>query len=376
VGTLRLLNEFTSQERHEGEVFGCAFTPDGSAVLSAGWDGHLRLWNVANGDAISSLKVCNKPLSSCGLTLDGRTWLSGSMEGLLSVWDGETKENLLTFVAHTRPISSIRYSPTGKQYATSSWDRQVTLRKVGKEREGKVKVLYGHTDIVAGCRYTPDGKQLLSWSYDGTVRLWDTQLGRDVALLGQHDDRVTAAAISPDCSQAVSGSRDGMLKLWNLREHVEVAAARQNAEVCCVFFMLDGQSILTVDTNGWMALLAVPSFEMRMDLQTDLKPMCGEQAPSGEMFVLGCEDGSLHYVAAEGYEHAPLVVSPSRTLDESRTFFDRLMGKTRFTTTFHYTCPICRHEAHATALPNKPIACRFCSRQLRIIPQALVLPQQ
>ena len=365
---LRLLDELTGQDRHDGEVFSCAFTPDGSAVLSAGWDGHLRFWNTATGDPISSLKVCNKPLSSCGLTLDGKTWLSGSMEGLLSVWNGESKENLLTFVAHTRPISAIRYSPDGKQFATTSWDRQVTLRKVGKEREGKV--LPGHSDIVAGCRYTADGKQLLSWSYDGTVRLWDTELGRELALLGQHDDRVTAAAVSPDSSQAVSASRDGMLKLWDLREHVEIAAAKQTVEVCCVFFMLDGQSILTVDTNGWLALLAVPSFEMRMDLQTGLKPMCGEQGPSGELFVLGCEDGSLHYVAAEGYEQAPLVVSPSRTLDESKTFFDRLMGKTRLTTTFHYTCPICRYQAHAPALPDKPIACRICSRQLRIMPHA------
>ena len=136
--------------------------------------------------------------------------------------------------------------------------------------------------------------------------LWDTWTGRELAVLGQHEDRVTAAAVAPDGRWAVSGSRDGMLKLWDLRERVEVAAAKQAVEVRAVFFMLDGQAILTVDANGWLALLSVPSFEMRMDLQTGLKPMCGDQAPSGEQFVLGCEDGSLHFVAVEGYEHAPL----------------------------------------------------------------------
>ena len=36
-------------------------------------------------------------------------------------------------MAHTRPISCIRFAPDGQMLATTSWDRQVTIRRVGKE---------------------------------------------------------------------------------------------------------------------------------------------------------------------------------------------------------------------------------------------------
>ena len=40
------------------------------------------------------------------------------------------------------------------------------------------------------------------------------------------------------------------------------------------------------------------------------------------------------------------------------------------TTKYHYTCPICRYEAHADGCREKPIACPMCARQLRVMPQA------
>ena len=88
--------------------------------------------------------------------------------------------------------------------------------------------------------------------------------------------------------------------------------------------------------------------------------------PSGEQFVLGCEDGSIRFVAVDGYEAAPLVVTPSQTVEETTTFLDRLIGKTRMTTQYHYACPVCRHEFHAFALPSQPVTCPMCSRQLRV----------
>jgi WD40 repeat protein len=365
VGTLQLQEHLFVSERHDGEIFACAYAPDGQTVLSAGWDGYLRYWNVATGERITALKVSERPLSTCGFTPDGHSWLSGSMEGMLGIWSADTHENMLSFLAHTRPISSLSYSPDGKWLATTSWDRQIMLRKVGKEREGRG--LTGHVDIVAGCRFLPGSKQLLSWSYDGTARLWDVDLGREAATLGRHEDRVTAAALAPDGNWAVSASRDGMVKLWDLQERVEAASAKQTEEIRGVFFMLDGQAIVTIDANGWVALLSIPSFELQMDLQTGVKPMCADQAPSGEQFVLGCEEGSLRFVAVEDYSHAPIAVTPSQKIEETSTFFGRLLGKKRRRTRYHYTCPICRHVGQASTLPLEPITCPMCARKLRLL---------
>jgi WD40 repeat protein len=350
-------------DRHNGEIFCCTFTPDGTAVLTAGWDGCLRFWNVATGDVILNLKAGAKPLAACGLTTDGKRWMSGSMEGILALWEAETQRPLFQFVAHTRPISAVVMAPDGGIFATASWDRQIVLRKTGREREGRT--LSGHGDIVAGCRFTPDGEQLLSWSHDGTVRLWEVATARELALLGNHEDRVTVAAISPDGGAAVTASRDGVLKLWDLKERTEIACAKQSAEPRCVFFMLDGRAILTADANGWLVLLGIPSFEVEADLQTGQIPMCGDQAPSGELFALGGEDGTIRFVQVEEYGHAPLFVTPSQIMEESSNFLDKLLGKKRMTTLFRYVCPICRYETRVPKLPDKPVGCPMCTRQLR-----------
>src|SRR5581483_12291532 len=75
VPTLRL-TPAPESEKHEGEVFSCCYTPDGAFVLSAGWDGHLRLWEVSSGAHLTALKVGNKPLSACAVSPDGKRWVA------------------------------------------------------------------------------------------------------------------------------------------------------------------------------------------------------------------------------------------------------------------------------------------------------------
>ena len=99
--TLRL-TPAPESEKHEGEVFSCCYTPDGAFVLSAGWDGHLRLWEVSSGAHLTALKVGNKPLSACAVSPDGKRWVAGTMEGLLSFWDGHTHQ------LHSQAVARLR----------------------------------------------------------------------------------------------------------------------------------------------------------------------------------------------------------------------------------------------------------------------------
>ena len=264
VGTLRLVTSERVGQGHAGEICCCSYAPDGSFVLSGGWDGQLRVWDTTTGQALTSLRAGPKPLSCCAFT-DGKHWLSGSMEGMLSIWDAVSHRPMQTFMAHTRPISALRYSPDGEQLATSSWDRQVVLRKIGKEREGKT--LSGHRDIVAGCHWTQDGEQLLSWSHDRTLCLWDTASQNLIRTLQGHEDRVTAAALSPDGRWAVSGGRDrgGQGLGPGKRQGGGVGAAGDRDSR----LLLDAgrPGVVTVDANGWVVLLerSVPGVADRAD---------------------------------------------------------------------------------------------------------------
>jgi WD40 repeat protein len=372
VGTLRLLDAATPADKHDGEVFGCAYTPDSAFVLSGGWDGHLRLWDAATGGHLAALRASPKPLSCCAFTPDNKQWVAGTMDGLLSFWDGVSHQTTLNFLAHTRPVSAITFAPDGQTLATASWDRQIVLRKVGKEREGG-RVLTGHEDIVAGCRFTPDSKQLLSWSHDRSVRLWDVDSARVLSVFPGHKDRVTAASLSPDGRWAASVGRDGALRLWDLIASTEIGGADLGREGRGCFFLLDGESLVSVDAQGRLMLLSLPRFEIQAQLNTSLKVMCGELAPSGDQLALGCEDGTIQLVAIDGLESASIVVTATQSLKPTSSLLGRLIGSSRLTRTYQYTCPVCREPAETTTLPTKPVSCAKCQRQLSIKTREMML---
>jgi WD40 repeat protein len=358
-------------EGHGGEVFSCVYAADSAFVLSAGWDGYLRLWVASTAKSVSSLQASAKPLSCCTINADATTWLSGSMDGQLCSWDAMTHQLKLNCIAHIRPISAIEFSPDGRSLATASWDRKLTLRNLGKEREGIS--LSAHSDVVTGCRWTPDGKQLVSWSHDGSLRLWDAETGRELAQLSGHEDRITAGCVSRNGHWAISGGRDGAIKLWDLRQRAEVRSVALNAEIRGCWCLLDGESAVTASSDGWLVLWSLPDFQVQNEFASDIKIMCGDLSPAGSDIALGSEEGHIHFVTIDGIEGAPMIVTPTQTQRPARGVIGRILGKPKMERVYQYTCPACRNTAQTLHLPSEAIPCGACQRLLRISAETLEL---
>jgi WD40 repeat protein len=357
-----------------GEVFSCVYSADGAFVLSAGWDGHLRLWLSANGQQVSSVQASAKPLSCCAFSADNTAWLSASMDGALSWWDAMTHQLRQNFIAHIRPISAIQFSPDGRFLATAAWDRKLLLRRVGNESEGRA--LHGHTDSVAGCSWTADSKQLLSWSHDGTLRLWDADSASKIACLRGHADRINAACLSQDGQWAFSGGRDGAVKLWDLRRKVEVGSRQLKGEVRGCWCLGGGASVLTVNADGWLVLWSLPDFEVLAELASDIRAMCGDLSPSATEVVLGSEKGTLHFVTIANAEESPLLVTPTTVFKPSTGVITRFLGKQKVERAYQYSCPACGHTAETPHLPSEAIPCKSCNRRLQVSAEVRQLQPQ
>ena len=63
---------------------------------------------------------------------------------------------------------------------------------------------------------SPDGRRLLTTSHDYTVRLWDTETGRQLRVFNGHTDHVKGVAFLPDGRRGLSGADDDTLRLWDL----------------------------------------------------------------------------------------------------------------------------------------------------------------
>lgn len=363
MATLRLEPPWRETSGHEGEALACSYTPDHTYLLSAGWDGTLRIWEPASGNCAAVLSISNKPLSACAASPDGKLWLAGSMDGLLATWDADARTQKSLFLAHTRPISSLVFSPDGTQMASTSWDRHVNLWQVDSKLEGRT--LGSHSDIAAGCCFAPDGKRLLSWSYDGTFCVWDVAQQRQLCQTPAHDDRVTAGAISPDGQWFVSGARNGEFKLWDMKHGQAINAVPLAAEICGCFFLLDGIRVAVVSTAGHVTLHAVPSLGIEDEVATGLVVQAAALSSSGAQLALGGSDGRVYFLAVDGFDSDPLAVTATQSIRMTATLFDRLLGRSRPTFIYQGTCPACR-AVFELAKQETTTFCPSCRRTLRI----------
>ncbi|OJJ47290.1 hypothetical protein ASPZODRAFT_25354 [Penicilliopsis zonata CBS 506.65] len=120
-----------------------------------------------------------------------------------------------------RPCTSIPSAPEedGDFYTRRRipWKSVYMKRwKVGNNwRHGRcnVKTFRGHTNGVMCLQF--EDNILATGSYDMTIKIWDTDTGKELRTLRGH--RAGIRCLQFDDTKLISGSRDGVLKIWNWR---------------------------------------------------------------------------------------------------------------------------------------------------------------
>jgi WD40 repeat protein len=200
-------------------VYSVAFSPDGRLLASGDWDKTIKLWDVATGSLVRTLKGHTGGVNSVAFSPDGRLLASGSGDGTIKLWDVATGSLVRTLSGHTNNVNSVAFSPDGRLLASGSDDNTIKLWEVASGSE--VRTLTGHTGDVTSVAFRPDGRLLASGSWDKTIKLWEVASGSLVRTLTGHTGGVNSVAFSPDGRLLASGSGDPVssdhtIKLWEV----------------------------------------------------------------------------------------------------------------------------------------------------------------
>ena len=209
-GTARLQQTLSG---HTNGIYRMVFSSDSSTLVSASWDGTIRLWNASTGSHRLTIEG-HFNFRSSALSPNGKTIATASDDGIF-LWNASNGKFSKAFDVGARN-NAIAYSPDGKTLAIEKWDDGPRIQLLNA-RTGRVKkVIRYQGEELRVIAYSADGKMLASGSRDGTVLLWNARTGKLQQRLTGHTAEISSLAFSPDSKVLASGSFDGTVRLWNV----------------------------------------------------------------------------------------------------------------------------------------------------------------
>ena len=185
---------------HDRQLVCCRFSPDGTRLFAAGFDGLLHRWNLDedhNEDKTTKDKKPQKDQSpqpkhdtfespggwieSMVVHPDGDKLFTADSWGQVRCWpiEGEELAPIWSIEnANKSWLRSLNVSPDGKLIATCGNDLIV---RVTSTDDGKLlKEFKGHEHCIQSLAFHQDGKSLVSGDQHGVVKHWDLETGKCV----------------------------------------------------------------------------------------------------------------------------------------------------------------------------------------------------
>lgn len=215
-------------EGHTQFIAASAFSPDGSRVATASYDGTARIWDTATGAEVAVLAGHEGWVTTIAYDAPGRVLVTGSHDGTARVWDAVTGRLRHVLPAAATKLQVVTLSPDGRLVATVDDDRTTTVWDVATGR--RVAAFKGHAHQVSLAAFAPDSTRLATASSDGSARLWNPRTGEEL-LVVRHGPPIRALAFSPSGACLATAARgDASVRLWGLSAASTAAARRFAAD--------------------------------------------------------------------------------------------------------------------------------------------------
>lgn len=164
----------------------------------------------------------SRTLRSCDWSPDGTYLASASFDGTVIVWEAQNScktvwEQIASLEGHDSEVKCVSWNCDGSLLATCGRDKKIWIwEKLHAGEYECVSVLEGHTQDVKFVKFHYNLQILFSCSYDDTVKLWYED-GDDwfcKSTLSGHKSTVWGLSVSSHEAKIVTCSDDLNVKVW------------------------------------------------------------------------------------------------------------------------------------------------------------------
>jgi len=193
---------------HKGYVYGVAFSPDGSRLVSVGADRRIQLYDGKTGEATVQVGEGEHKGSIFGVSWakDSKRFVTASADQTVKLWDVEAGKAVQTWHFGGDGNVNIPDHQVGVVWPAGRSDGIVIslnlngdLNYLSEGSQKPVKIVEGHNRSVTAIGKSEKGQTLWTGSFEGRVCHWDIPTGVGSAVEGQtHTNQVSAFANTPD----------------------------------------------------------------------------------------------------------------------------------------------------------------------------------
>jgi WD40 repeat protein len=324
-GSIRQWDVGTGQPKgdktgHQEPVVSVAYAPNGTTILTAGWDGTVRQWEARTAKEIRRWEVPradneksphSKGMREVVLSFDGKFIAAVRGDWVVVVWDATSAKEVYRFpgasaVAFSRDSKLMAYGEIAAQDGYLSGVIHILDIGPGKE----VMSLRGHVTQISSLAFAPDGKTLISRGMvlagmtgrepqeTKYVRFWDLA-SRKETQIQLAKSNISGLTVSPDgrmlAATADETGEGRSIRLW------ETATGRLRGQLsvdgrylCAAAFSPDGNTLASGDFSGRVWLWDVSSRKVLVQLQGHSGSVHSVAfAPDGKTLASGAMDTTV-----------------------------------------------------------------------------------